>query len=94
MKIILARDQNEPLLMRYEQSNPMAITSTHNLITNDSQLAPRYLASQEKEISHFGDMFRLLGDDSMHPSLRIWNTNTHLEYEGISLRSKVERGTQ
>jgi len=42
---ILAREQNE--LLRAEQSNPMALISTHNLIANDPELTPRYLAAQE-----------------------------------------------
>jgi len=70
MKRILAREQTEPLLIRVEQSNPMALISTHNLIANDPQLAPRYLAAQGQEISHFEDMFRLLGDDSIRACLR------------------------
>ena len=52
----------------------MALISTHNLITNDPHLPPSYLSAQEQEISHFEDMFRLLGDDSIHPCLRRWNT--------------------
>ena len=56
----------------------MALISTHNLIANDPQLAPRYLATQDQAISHFEDMFRLLRDDNIQ----------------ISLPSKVERGTQ
>ena len=51
MKRLLAREKNEPLFIRAEQSNPMALITTHNLIANDSQLAPRYLATQEQEIS-------------------------------------------
>ena len=35
MKRILAREKNEPLFSRAEQSNPMALISTHNLIAND-----------------------------------------------------------
>ena len=74
MKRILATDQKDPLMIRAEQSDPMAVISTHNLIANDPQLAPRCLATQEKEISHFEDMFMLLGDDSIHDCLRRWNT--------------------
>ena len=70
MKKIFAREKNEPLFIRAEQSNPMARINTHNLIANDPQLAPRYLAAQEQAISHFEDMFRLLGDDSIHAYLR------------------------
>ena len=47
MKKILAREQTEPLMIRSEQSNPVAVISTHNLIANDPQLAPRYLASHK-----------------------------------------------
>ena len=47
MKRILAREQNEPLFIKAEQSNPMALINTHNLMANYPQLAPRYLTSQE-----------------------------------------------
>ena len=41
MKRILVRGKTEPLVIRAEQSNPMALISTQNLIANDPQLAPR-----------------------------------------------------
>ena len=66
MKRILAGEQNEPLFIRAEQSNPMALISTHNLIANDPQLASRYLVAQVQAISHFENMFRLLRDDNTH----------------------------
>lgn len=65
MKRILAREQNEPLFIRDEQSNPMALINTHNIIANDRQLAPRYLSTQEQTIPHFEDI-RLLRDDNIH----------------------------
>jgi len=74
MKRILAREKTKPLVIRAKQSNPMALISTHNLIANDPQLAPRYLASQEQAIPHFEDMFRFLGDGSIHACLRRWDT--------------------
>ena len=74
MKRILGREQTKPLMTRVEQSNPMALMSTHNLIANDPQLSPMYLSTQEQAISHFEDMFRLLGDDNIHAFLRRWNT--------------------
>jgi len=49
MKIILAREKNEPFFIRVEKSYPMALISTHNLISNDPQLEPRYIATQERE---------------------------------------------
>ena len=45
MKKRLAREQNEPLIIRAEQSNPMAIINTYNFIANDPQLSPMYLAA-------------------------------------------------
>jgi len=42
----------------------MAVISTHNIIASDAQLAPRYLATQEKEISHFEDTLRFLANKS------------------------------
>ena len=47
MKMILTREQTEPLMIRIEQSNPMAVISTYNLIVIDPQFAPMYLAAQE-----------------------------------------------
>ena len=41
MKKVLARDEAEPIFIRAEQSNPMAVINTHNLIANDPKLAPR-----------------------------------------------------
>lgn len=68
-----AREETKSIMIRAEQSNPMAIIGTHNLISNDPKLAPRYLAPQEKAITLFEDMFRFLGDDSMQACQR-WNT--------------------
>jgi len=77
MKIILAREKNEPLFIRAKQSNPMVLISTHNLIENDPHLAPRYLVAQEQAISHFEDMFRLLRDDNIHACKMRWKTLPH-----------------
>ena len=74
MNKILAREQTEPLMIKVEQSNPMVVITTHNLIVNYPQLAPKYLATQEQAITHFEEMFRLLGDDNMQDFLRRWNT--------------------
>lgn len=74
MKRILAREQEKNLMIRFEQSNLMGLINTHNLIANDHQPEPWYLATQEQEISHFEDTFKLLGDDSIHSYLRRWTT--------------------
>ena len=47
MKKTMTREETKPLIIRAEQWNPMAIINTHNLIANDPQFAPRYLAAQE-----------------------------------------------
>jgi len=52
----------------------MAIIITHNLITSDPHLAPRYLSTQEKEVSHFADTLRLLGDESPQACQGRWGT--------------------
>ena len=61
-------------MIRVEQSNPMAVIIKYNLIANDPQLAPMYLATQEKATTHFEDMFKLLGDDGMQAYQKRWNT--------------------
>jgi len=77
MKRILVREHNEHLFIKAEQSNPNALINTHNLISNDPHLAPRYLVAQEQAILHFEDIFKLLGDDSIYAYFRRWNTLPH-----------------
>jgi len=45
MKRVLEREEREPLYIRVEQINLVVVISTHNIIANDPQLAPRYLAT-------------------------------------------------
>ena len=73
MKRVMEREETQHLMIRDGQSNPMAVISTHNLIANDPKLAPRYLAAQDQVVTHFEEMFRLLGDDNMKACQRIWN---------------------
>ena len=78
MKIVLIKEQNEPLMIRSEPLAPMALINTHNLLANDPQIAPKYLANQEQAITHFEDMFRLLVEDCVHACMRRWNTLPHI----------------
>lgn len=55
----------------------MAIVNTHNIISNDSKLAPRYFSTQEHVIFHFEDTLRLLGIESQQAFQRIWNILPH-----------------
>ena len=77
MKRLLIKEQNEPLMIRAKPSDPMALINTHNFLSNDLQISPKYLANQEQAIAHFEDMFRLLGDDYVHACMRRWNTLPH-----------------
>jgi len=77
MKRLMIKEQNESLMIRFEPSDPMALINTHNLLANDPQIAPRYLANQAQAIAHFEDMQRLLGDDCVHACMRRWNTLPH-----------------
>lgn len=52
----------------------MAIIITHKPIENDPKLAPRYPTTQEQVVTHFEDVFTLLGDDIMQAFQRIWGT--------------------
>jgi len=46
VKIIVEKEEREPLYIIAEQINSMVVISNHNVISNDVQLAPRYLTSQ------------------------------------------------
>jgi len=74
MKKLLVKEEVEPLMIRAEQSIPMAIISTNNPIGNEPKLAPRYLVVQEQIVTHFEDMPILLGDDTQQACQRRWNT--------------------
>jgi len=41
---LMIKEQNEPLMIKREPSDPMALISTHNLLANSPQLAPRYIS--------------------------------------------------
>ena len=77
MKILMIKEQNEPLMIRVEPSYPLALISTHNLLANDPHIAPKYLANQAQAIAHFEYMQRPLGDDCVHACMRRWNTLPH-----------------
>jgi len=47
IKRLMIKEQNEPLMIRVEPLDPMALISTHNLLANDPQIAPRYLTNQD-----------------------------------------------
>lgn len=70
---MLEREENDLLYIIEEQINSMAVISTHNIICNDPQLALRYLATQEQEITHFENTLRFLGNEGQQTCQRRWN---------------------
>lgn len=64
-------------MIKAEQSKPMVVINTHNLIANYPKLAHRYLVAQEQVVTHFEDMFRFIGDDNLQCFQRRWNTLTY-----------------
>jgi len=74
---LMIKEQNEPLMIRAEPSDPMALINTHNLLSNNLQIAHRYISDQAQAIAHFEDMQRLLGDDCVDACMRGWNTLPH-----------------
>jgi len=62
VKRIIEKKEKEPLYIKVEKINSSVVMSDHNIVSNDSQLSPRYLATQEQTISHFENTLRLLGN--------------------------------
>jgi len=44
VKSLMIREKNEKLMIRAEQSNPMALISKRQLLTNNPQISPRYIS--------------------------------------------------
>ena len=74
VKMVLEREERKPLYIIAEQINSMVVISIDNIIANNPQLAPRYLATQEKAITHFENILRLLGNKSQQACQRRWGT--------------------
>ena len=50
---LMIKEQNEPLMIKVEASDPMALISTHNLLAHNPQITPRYISDQAQDIAHF-----------------------------------------
>ena len=77
IKNLMIKKQNEPLMIRAELSDPMALISTFHLLANNPQIAPKYINDQAQAIAQFEDMERLLGDDCIHACMMRWNRLPH-----------------
>jgi len=92
----LEREETDPLHIRAEQINSMVVISTHNIIANDPQLAPRYLSTQEKAVTHFEATLRFIGDESQQAFQRRWGALPYIikikEYHSPErMRDALER---
>ena len=74
---LIIKEHNKPLMIRAEPSDPMELISTHNLLANNPQIAPRYISDHAQAIAHFEDMQRPLRDYCVHACMRRWNTLPH-----------------
>jgi len=74
---LMIKEQNEPLMIRVEPSDPMALINTHQLLANNPKIAPKYINDQAQAIANFEDMERLLREDCIHACTRRWNTLPH-----------------
>ena len=63
-------EEKDSLYIRLKKINSMVVIRTHNIIANDLPLAPRYLATQEQEVTHFEDTLRLIGGESQQACQR------------------------
>lgn len=74
---IMNRELSEPLMIKEEPEDPLALIYAHHHLANNPQVLPDYIERQAQAIAHFEDMERLLGDNCIHACTRIWNTLSH-----------------
>ena len=74
---MMAKELNEPLMIRAELEEPLALIYAHQHLAANPQVVPDYVDKQAQAIAHFKDMERLFGDDYIHFCMRRWNTLPH-----------------
>ena len=77
VKSVMNRELNEPLLIRAEPEDPVALISAHQNLSTDPTASLRYMDKQAQAIAHFEDMERLLGENVVQACARRWNTLAH-----------------
>ena len=73
----MSRELSEPLMIRAEPEDPLALISAHHHLANNPRELPDYIERQAQAIAHFEEMERLLGDNCLHACTRRWNTLPH-----------------
>jgi len=76
-KSVMNRELNEPLLIRAEPEDPVALISAHQHLSTDPTASLRYMDQQAQAIAHFEDMERLLGENVVQACTRRCNTLAH-----------------
>jgi len=76
-KSVMNRELNEPLLIRTEPKDPVALISAHQHLSTDPTASLRYMDQQAQAIAHFEDKERLLGENAVQACTRRWNTLAH-----------------
>ena len=74
---IMNRELSEPLMIRVEPNDTLALIHALQHLANNPQVLPDYIELQAQAIAHFEDMERLLGDNCIHACTRRWNTLPH-----------------
>ena len=71
------REVSEPLFIRPEVEDPVALISAHQQLATDPTASLRFMDQQAQAIAHFEDMERLLGETVAQACTRRWNTLAH-----------------
>ena len=71
---IMEKELSDPLMIRAEPIEPLALIYAHEHVAANPQVLPDYVDRQAQAIAHFEDMERLLGNDCLHACMRRWNT--------------------
>jgi len=73
----MEKELNEPLMVRAELVDPLALIYAHQHLVANPQVVPDCVDKQAHAIGHFKEMERLFGDDCIHACMRMWNTFPH-----------------
>ena len=73
-KSVMNREMSEPLFIRAEPEDPVALISAHQQLAIDPTASLRFMDQQAQAIAHFEDMERLLGESAAQACAHRWNT--------------------
>ena len=76
-KSVMNRELNEPLFIRAEPEDRVALISAHKHLSTDPIASLRYVDQQAQAIAQFEDMERLLGENAVQACTCRWNTLAH-----------------